>query len=508
MSHDEPVPGEPPADGTGTDTDSPAAGGPAAAPGPPAGEGAAPLPAEGTPPPAALVEFHRLLAGLTPHVYMTPLLVAANVLVFAAMAASGVSPANPKPEDLVRWGGNFGPATTSGEWWRLFTCVFVHIGILHLALNMWALAAAGPLVERMVGNANFLLAYVVAGLTGSLASLFWNQHLVSVGASGAIFGVYGTLLALLLRQHGSIPREPLTRLRGSGVTFVLYNLLFGLFEPKIDNAAHLGGLAGGFLCGLVLSQPLTTEAVAGRAARFLQASVLGAALVAGGVVAVLARPAGPGPDGLAVVHHGNYEVFYGDGAAKEDADRLGDYLEKKWGGTNRASVQLRKTGDGYLFRMVVKPEFQKNAGLLQQLEFDGARLSRDVFGGAALEVQACDEHFETLRSLPPRADMRYGVVAGTAEVFYAAAADRADAQRLADYVARGLQGKPATFKLARRGPTVEVHMVFRQDLAKDAVVLDELQQDRNALAAEVFPGAPVELHLCDEVLKEFRIVGP
>lgn len=236
--------------------------------------------------PSRTEEFGRTLETLTPRVYVTPVLIGVNVLVFVVMVATGVSPIDPTIPDLLRWGADFGPQTIAGEWWRILTATFIHVGIIHLVLNMWVLATAGPLVERMVGNIGFVLLYLVAGLGGSLASLWWNPMLVSAGASGAIFGIYGALLGLLLRAHGSIPAQALTRLRSSGLGFLGYNLIFGMMQRNIDSAAHVGGLAAGFLCGLVLSQPFTPEARFGRPLRNLLVGVLGAILVGCGMVAV------------------------------------------------------------------------------------------------------------------------------------------------------------------------------------------------------------------------------
>src|SRR5439155_15968405 len=105
-------------------------------------------------------------------------------------------------------------------------------------------------------------------------------------------GIYGALLALLLRQHGSIPTEALAQLRSSGFGFLFYNLLYGMMQPNIDSAARIGGLVGGFLCGLVLSQPFTPEALAGRLVRNFLVCVLGAVLVGGGVALIQARHSG------------------------------------------------------------------------------------------------------------------------------------------------------------------------------------------------------------------------
>jgi rhomboid protease GluP len=246
---------------------------------------------EAATPPDRVAEFQRTLVQLTPRVYVTPALVGVNLLVFILMTASGVSMFDPTIPDLLRWGADFGPMTITGEWWRLLTSTFLHIGLIHILLNMWVLAEAGPLVERMIGNVGFLLLYLVAGLTGSLASLCWNPMLVSAGASGAIFGIYGGLLALLLRRHDSIPLEALAKLRNSGLGFLFYNLLYGMMLPNVDMAAHIGGLVGGFLGGIVLSQPFTPEALAHRRIRNLRLGGLGVFLIIGGLAVVYARHA-------------------------------------------------------------------------------------------------------------------------------------------------------------------------------------------------------------------------
>ncbi|MBC7852541.1 MAG: rhomboid family intramembrane serine protease [Pirellulaceae bacterium] len=253
-------------------------------PEPPYGD-AAPLEYSGAPL-RRVADFQRLLFELTPRIFVTPVLIGVNVIVFVLMTVFGVSPFSPAMADLLRWGADFGPLTLDGEWWRLLTSMFLHIGIIHIGLNMWVLYAAGPLVERMLGNSGFLLMYLVAGLCGGLASLAWNPVIVSAGASGGIFGIYGCLLGMVVRGRGSIPPEILTQLRSSGLGFLFYNLIFGMMMPNIDMAAHLGGLAGGFLCGLILSQPYTASTRAGRLPRNLLLAGLGTCLVAGGFMGV------------------------------------------------------------------------------------------------------------------------------------------------------------------------------------------------------------------------------
>jgi len=200
--------------------------------------------------------FLQQLAAATPRVVVTPALLALIVAAFAAMSALGVDVLGARPEDYLRFGANFAPLTTGGEWWRLVTSAFVHVGLLHLAMNLWALYDCGWLAERLFGNAAFAVIYLFAGAAGSCASMLWDAQAISVGASGAIFGVYGALLAFPMTVRGALPPAAFNRIRVSSSIFVTYSLFYGFTHAGIDNAAHLGGLAGGFAMGLILARPL------------------------------------------------------------------------------------------------------------------------------------------------------------------------------------------------------------------------------------------------------------
>ena len=201
-------------------------------------------------------DFARRLAAATQYAVVTPTLIALNLAVFVVMVALGVSVAGGRPDEYLRFGANFAPLTTHGEWWRLVTCTFVHFGIIHLAFNMWALWDVGRLTERLYGNAWFAAIYLFAGVAGGIASMICSQHTISVGASGAVFGVFGALLAYLALQRGSVPAGAVNRLRVSTSIFVVYSLFHGFAQAGIDNAAHLGGLAAGFVMGLIAARPL------------------------------------------------------------------------------------------------------------------------------------------------------------------------------------------------------------------------------------------------------------
>jgi rhomboid protease GluP len=239
---------------------------------------------------AALGDFRLRLATLTRPPRATPVLVGANVLVFAVMAAAGAGILRPDAAVHVRFGSNLGILTLGGEWWRLATAVFIHFGILHLAFNMWALWDAGRLVERLYGTTRFALVYASAGLAGSIASLVWNPGVNSAGASGAIFGVFGALLAFLLDRRNGVPLALMRSLRNSTLAFVGFAVVFGALHPAIDNAAHLGGLAAGAALGALLARPLTPQARthADRAGPWLAAAA--SALVLGVGVQWLAHP--------------------------------------------------------------------------------------------------------------------------------------------------------------------------------------------------------------------------
>jgi rhomboid protease GluP len=187
-------------------------------------------------------------------------LVAANVLVFVLIATQGGGWFIPDPRVLVHWGSNFGPATLNGEWWRLFTSMFLHFGLMHLAVNMWVLWRMGCLTERMFGSLHYLFLYVFAGLCGSLASLWWHPYVNSAGASGAIFGVLGGLLAFVVNPATGVPATVVARHRSTALVFIAYSLLNGFTHRGIDNACHMGGLAGGFVMGWLLARPLSPAA--------------------------------------------------------------------------------------------------------------------------------------------------------------------------------------------------------------------------------------------------------
>ncbi|MGD2117390.1 MAG: rhomboid family intramembrane serine protease [Chromatiales bacterium] len=194
--------------------------------------------------------------------FVTYGIIATCVLAYIATALAGNSWVDIRINSLIQYGGNYAPATATGEWWRLLTAVFLHGGLIHIGVNMAVLWDSGRILEKLIGHGRYLLLYLTAGVAGSLASINWQQDAVSVGASGAIFGVYGALTVGLMTHKGLLPKSITQRLRTNGIIFIVYVLAYGATKPGIDNAAHLGGLLAGCLIGAFMLAPVTRLALA------------------------------------------------------------------------------------------------------------------------------------------------------------------------------------------------------------------------------------------------------
>ena len=166
--------------------------------------------------------------------------------------------------------------------------MFLHFSVIHVGFNMWILWDIGRIVERMLGNTAFLIAYVTSGFFGSVVSVLWRQDAISAGASGAVFGVFGILLGFMLLRRDSIPIEVIRAHRSSVGAFLVLNLLLGLSISWIDMAAHGGGLFAGFLCGLLLTHKLTPNQ---RGPRRLRTCLLALVALAAGSATVWYLPA-------------------------------------------------------------------------------------------------------------------------------------------------------------------------------------------------------------------------
>jgi rhomboid protease GluP len=176
---------------------------------------------------------------------VTSVLIGANVVVFVLML---LTRAPTSVRTLARFGALIAPVPP-GQWWRLVTAMFVHIGPLHLLFNMFALTIFGGTIELRYGKARFLALYLGSGVLGSAASLAFSHARISAGASGAVFGIFGAWIALALTHRS----HPAMRGQLRSLLFLVgFNLYIGATTPGVDNGAHVGGLVGGMIiAGLI-----------------------------------------------------------------------------------------------------------------------------------------------------------------------------------------------------------------------------------------------------------------
>lgn len=174
-------------------------------------------------------------------------LIAINLLVFFFLEINGGST---NIDTLIQSGAKFNPAIMDGEWWRIVSSMFLHIGLLHLLMNMLALYYLGTAVESIYGSIRFIIIYMLAGIGGGLTSFAFNDA-VAAGASGALFGLFGALLFF-----GTVYKRLFKQTMGKNLILILLmNLVFGILVPQIDMGAHLGGLLMGFVAAGITSVP-------------------------------------------------------------------------------------------------------------------------------------------------------------------------------------------------------------------------------------------------------------
>jgi rhomboid protease GluP len=207
---------------------------------------------------------------------------------FAAMVILGRG-LRPDRETLIAWGALHGPLVRAGQWWRIATCALVHGGVIHIFFNCYAMFYFGSLLEVLQGRWRLGVFLFFAVITGSLGSLLWHPHVVSVGASGGLFGLIGAIAALIIRHRREFPPSLWRAMRRGVIRVLAYNLIFFLV-PFIDNAAHVGGFVGGLALGLILTRSPLKAARPGRWA-WLAAAALGAAVAAAACWTILRIPA-------------------------------------------------------------------------------------------------------------------------------------------------------------------------------------------------------------------------
>jgi membrane associated rhomboid family serine protease len=208
-------------------------------------------------------QFREALRARTRWAFVTPALIAGNVAVFVLMLAGAGAIGD--PTTLAGWGGNYWLGTRNGEWWRLVTSMFVHSGMFHLLVNVAGLTQLGLILERRVGRVIVLAVFLTAGVFASLVNLITHPLAMSVGASGAIFGLYGLLAASSIwgmrhRSDVTIPLRAATRLVPAAVVFILYNLA----NDSVGAAGEFTGLFVGLVCGAILTRGVSDRKPAAR----------------------------------------------------------------------------------------------------------------------------------------------------------------------------------------------------------------------------------------------------
>jgi rhomboid protease GluP len=249
-------------------------------------------------------------------------LLVANLGAFAYEIARGGDVMNgPNPLLMLDLGGNVGVRTLDGEPWRLFTSMFLHYGIIHLAMNMLlGLFQFGQVAERLYGHASFAVAYVVAGLAGSLASALRGTA-ISAGASGAVFGIIGAFGAYLIFHRKRFDQDVLKKQLANLAFLIGINVWLAFQVPGIDQAAHIGGLVTGFLVGLALEAGHRPGS--SRLARAALVGVLGVGGIVGATFVMAPQGRGPSLE----LERGADEFF----AAEKT-------IVEQWNGVVRAQV--------------------------------------------------------------------------------------------------------------------------------------------------------------------------
>jgi hypothetical protein len=209
---------------------------------------------------------------------------------------------------------------------------------------------------------------------------------------------------------------------------------------------------------------------------------------------------------------GNIEVYYKDGATKDEAEKLASHLARVWGDApDRRSVQLTKNGATPRFRMVVKPEFHNDPKFMAQLGIFGAQLSRDVFNGVPIELEACDDHLVTVKAVPIPPAFRNGVRQGKIELFYGDGVAKAEAEKLLASLEKEFANAPVpllTVTLTKKDTTFTVSMPYDPEKLKLPEIRAALQTYCTTLSKNDFGGAPVEWAACDPSFTVIEVIKP
>ena len=268
-------------------------------------------------------------------VKVTPIILSANVLIWLIMIATGISPLFPGTDDVMKWGATSTDAVTGGEYWRLWTSNYLHYGIIHLGVNMLSLNNIGRMLEQFIGWWRYLLLYTFTGICASAVSIWWNPFAVGVGASGAILGLVGILLAILTTNL--IEKTVRVKMLRSMAISAGLMILIGM-QANVDNAAHLGGLASGMIGGYFIFPELKAHYYQ-RKKQFL--GLVAALLVIGGSVFWLVIYATPSRTPNQIMDDFGYRESVADSNFVAGAYKSADEIDKNM-------IELYKYGNRQL----------------------------------------------------------------------------------------------------------------------------------------------------------------
>jgi membrane associated rhomboid family serine protease len=329
--------------------------------------------------------FDEVLIKTHPRLVVVPALITINCLVFAACGIGAANGLAPNWEAVLDLGSNIGPLTAGGEPWRLASSMFLHANIVHLLVNMLALFDAGRHYERIVGAWRCLLVYVLSGLAGGAMSVAWNPWVNGVGASGAIFGILGAMLVVMLSGRYGVPWPVLKGRAISVAVLVGYSIIETARGGMIDHAAHFGGFIAGALLGLVLAPSAKWETRGGGSETLRVA--IAVAICAFAVPALVSNASGLREAWITECRFLDDLKWFGkvEQQMREDVNRLGRLYEYP-ASKPRAENIAKEAAEAHQRLALDQLHERSNRRRLQELTVELADLRRQAYGLLAQEA--------------------------------------------------------------------------------------------------------------------------
>lgn len=438
-------------------------------------------------------------------------LISISLIVFMLMVARDGGFLSPSTATIYAWGADFGPASLGPQPWRLVTSMFVHIGILHLVMNMFVLSSIGPLTEKLFGRVGFLAVYLLAGIGGNFVSIAWNPTIVSAGASGAVFGLFGALLGLLLTQRDSFPSAFVQENLSSILTFLGLNIVFGMSVGRINNAAHLGGLATGFLIAVAWRPDVTGW---GNRSKLRQGIGLVLALaVLAGVGWFAHRRVAASADArllqniysaAKVTVQPEKEIYLLQQATATDAQRLGQYLQAQgwFKQSEEVTMLLEKDEAGVTLSFPANLERIGDLARQKQWQIEATDISTEVFDKKPVTLNLCNESLKPVETIKSGSKV---VIEGKKEIYFWANVTEGEAQSLAQVLRQaqfGGDAEGAYVDLSKDAQGYEITFLVKEGTWDKPDSVAWFKRLATELSASAFRGQRVAIVLRD---KDFTV---